>query len=181
MLKLKNLAPREGNEHYKPEVKYQAVTTYLATGNLKMVANAMEIPYYTLREWFRSDWWKEYEFEIANAKKTETSTKLGKIVDKSLELLEDRLVNGDIIMNQKTGELVRRDVQLRDITQVLNTVLQRQADLERQKKEQSVIQQQESVQDVLKQLASEFAKFNGRKAPQVIDVEDAEVKEDALH
>lgn len=47
-----------------------------------------------------------------------------------------------------------------------------------------VYKKQESIQDTLKQLADEFAKFNGTKKPaEVIEAEDVEFKEteNALH
>ena len=123
------------------------------------------------------DWWKEYEFDIANAKKTETSNKLSKIVDKSLALLEDRLDNGDYVVNQKTGEVCRRPVQIRDINQVMNNVLLRQEAIDKQRREQPV-KKEESIHDLLKTLAMEFSKFNGKKTPEIIDVEDATVKDE---
>ena len=168
---------------HKPEVKYNCVTAYLLTGNLRIAASTVNVPYTTVRAWHTESWWKEFEFEIANSKRTKTNNKLSKIVDKSLELLEDRLDNGDLVLNNKTGALIRRPVQVRDLNQVLNNVLTRQEALEKQKKELSTLQQKDSVQDLLKQLATEFAKFNGTKKPIVIDVEDAQIKEpdDALH
>jgi len=172
------VATDERDSHaHKPEVKYNCVVTWLATGNLRIAASTVNVPYNTARYWYTQPWWKEFEFEIANSKRTKTNNKLSKIVDKSLDLLEDRLENGEMVLNNKTGELIRKPVQVRDLNQVLNNVLTRQEALEKQKKEQSVLQQQESVADLLKQLAGEFAKFNGSKKPEIIDVEDAQIKE----
>lgn len=181
MLSIKNIHPVDG-KHHSPEVKYNVVTNYLATGNLKIAAASVGIPYETVRKWHQMDWWKEYEFDIANAKKTETSNKLSKIVDKSLALLEDRLDNGDYVVNQKTGEVCRRPVQIRDINQVMNNVLLRQEAIDKQRREQPV-KKEESIHDLLKTLAMEFSKFNGKKTPEIIDVEDATVKDedDAIH
>ncbi|HET8689497.1 MAG TPA: hypothetical protein VFM18_23035 [Methanosarcina sp.] len=188
MLSIKNMIPTEspgpGRIGFPPEVKFNVVTNYLATGSLKIAAASVGVAYETVKKWHQQQWWKEYEFEIANAKKTETNNKLSKIVDKSLSLLEDRLDNGDYIINQKTGEIVRRPVQLRDLNQVMNNILLRQEAIEKEKKNQKQIQQQESVQDLLKSLAEEFSKFNGsRKKFDIVDVEDAQVKDedDALH
>jgi hypothetical protein len=184
MLKYSNMvASDERGSPHKPEVKYNCVVTWLATGNLRIAASTVNVPYNTARYWYTQPWWKEFEFEIANSKRTKTNNKLSKIVDKSLDLLEDRLENGEMVLNNKTGELIRKPVQVRDLNQVLNNVLMRQESLEKQKKEQSVLQQQESIADTFKMLAAEFAKFNGTKKPEIIDVEDAQIKEpdDALY
>ncbi len=182
MLSIKNLSPSEGRG-FSPEVKYNVVLNYLATGNLKIAAASVGVAYETVKKWHQADWWKEFEFEIANSKRTSTNNKLSKLVDKSIELMEDRLDNGDFIVNNKTGEVCRRPVQLRDLNQVMNNILIRQEAIEKQQKEQRVVQEKESIQDLLKTLASEFSKFNGKKSPQVIDVEDAVVKDedDAIH
>lgn len=181
MLQIKNLAPREPGKHFSPEHKYNAVVAYLATGNLRIAAGACNISYETIKSWKSQPWWKEFEFEIANTKRTDVKNKLSKLVDKSLELLHDRLENGDCVLNQKTGEIIRRPVQIRDVNQVFANIMQRQEALEKQKKEESILQQQESVKDTLKMLAEEFAKFNHSRKPQVIDVEDVkEISEDAI-
>ena len=115
MLQIKNLAPREPGKFYNPEHKYNVVVAYLATGNLRIASASCNIPYETVRTWKTQQWWKEFEFEIANTKRTETKNKLSKLVDKSLDLIQDRLENGDFALNQKTGEVIRRPVQIRDL------------------------------------------------------------------
>ena len=181
MLQIKNLAPREPGKQYNPEHKYNAVVAYLATGNLRIAAASCNIAYETIRYWKQQPWWKEFEFEIANTKRTETKNKLSKLVDKSLDLIQDRLDNGDFALNQKTGEVIRRPVQIRDLNQVFANIMQRQEALEKRKLEESALQQQESVKDTLKMLAEEFSKFTNSRKPQVIDVEDAqEIEQDAL-
>lgn len=183
MLKISNLnKTHEHGQHYSEEQKIAAVTAYLAVGNMRIVAGATGIAYGLLRIWKSRPWWKEYEYEIKNAKRSETKDKLSKIVDKSLVMIEDRLENGDLVLNNKTGELIRKPVALRDISKLANDMLERQEKLDKQKLDESAIQTQETMADTLKLLAEEFAKFNGSKKKEILDVTDVtEVQENALH
>ena len=183
MLKISNLTKKhEYNQPYSEEQKIAAVTAYLAVGNMRIVSGATGIAYGLLRIWKTKPWWKEYEYEIKNAKRSETKDKLSKIVDKSLALIEDRLENGEMVLNNKTGKLVRKPVALRDISKLTNDMLERQEKLDKQKLDESALQTQETMADTLKLLAAEFAKFNGSKKKEIIDVTDVtEVQENALH
>ena len=111
MLKISNLnKPHIPNHNYPEEKKIEAITAYLTTGNLRITAAMTGIGYQLLCTWKTKQWWKEYEYEIKNAKRNETKDKLSKIVDKTLVMLEDRLDNGEIVLNNKTGELIRKPV-----------------------------------------------------------------------
>lgn len=178
MLKISNL-----NKSHVPgtqwpmEKRIEAVTLYLQLGNMRIVSATCGVPHQLLRLWKTQPWWKEYEFEIKNAKRSDTNTKLTKIIDKTLEILEDRLENGEVVLNNKTGELIRKPVSMKDTLDVSSKLFQQQSTFEKQKLDESSLQQQESIQDTLKQLANEFAKFNGTKKPQIIEAEDVEYKE----
>lgn len=178
MLKVSNLNKQHTpGTHWPMEKKIEAVTVYLQVGNMRIVSGATGVPYQLLRLWKTQPWWREYEFEIKNAKRSDTNTKLTKIIDKSIAILEDRLENGEVVLNNKTGELIRKPVSMKDTLSVTRELFNQQTALDKQKIDESSLQQQESIQDTLKQLAEEFAKFNGTKKPQLIDVEDVEFKE----
>lgn len=184
MLKISNLhKPHTPNTPWPVEKKIEVVTLFLQLGNMKIVASATGVPYQLLRLWKTQSWWKEYEFEIKNAKRSETNTKMTKIIDRSLTILEDRLENGEVVLNNKTGELIRKPVSMKDTLSVTRELFNQQNTFEKQKIDESGLQHQESIQDTLKQLANEFAKFNGTKKPQVIEAEDVEFKEaeDAIY
>jgi transposase-like protein len=183
MLKVSNLNKKhEYRTHWPMEKKIEAITQYLAVGNMRIVSAVTGVDYALLRAWKGQPWWKEYEFEIRNAKRSDTNSKLSKIIDKSLAIVEDRLENGEIILNNKTGELIRKPVTLKDTLKVTTDLFNQQAAFEKQKIDESALQQQDSIQDTLKQLAEEFAKFNIKSKPQYIEVQDVEFKEteDAL-
>jgi hypothetical protein len=86
------------------------------------------------------------------------NTKLSKIVDKSLSVIEDRLENGDIILNNKTGDLIRKPVSLKDANSVTKDLLAHQIRVEELTNKMEV--QKETVADQLKLLAQEFSKWS---------------------
>ena len=83
-------------------------------------------------------------------------SKLTQIVDKSLEVIQDRLINGDYILNKKTGEIHRRPASLRDASIVANTVVDKRQLLRGKPTSRT---EKISVDARLLKLAEEFAKF----------------------
>lgn len=155
---------------FPADKRIEAVTTYLALGNLRQVAAVCEVGYYTIKQWKTQPWWKDAEAEIVATKRIATNSKLGAIVEKSLDVIDDRLTNGDLVLNNKTGALVRKDVSLRDATSAANALMQRQAILEKLVRDEVVSESTQSIADQLKNLATEFAKFNTNKKLGATDV-----------
>ena len=162
---------------WSPEKKIEVVTKWLAIGNLRQVSEDTGVSYGLMRRWRIEPWWQEIEAEIKASRHTQVDNKLSKIVDKSLELLQDRLENGDFVLNQKTGEVFRKPISIRDANKVAVDMLTRQVAQEKLQVEVKDTNQKQTIQDQLKLLADEFAKFNGKAPIQVIDMA-VEVKED---
>lgn len=149
-------AEREGN--HPADVKYSAVQKYLALGNMRAVSELSNIPYPTLCSWKRSDWWGDVVEDIRREERTRRSNRLQDIVDNSLNAVEDRLKNGDYVLNQKTGKLIRKPVAFREAAKAANDLLNQQTKMEELAQRTDV--DKESVGETLKTLAAEFAKFN---------------------
>lgn len=162
--------------------KLEAVKTYLMTGNIAMTARILKIPEDTLRRWVKSVWWTEIVADLRTQDELQLSTRFKKIVEKTLEVVEDRLENGDFVYDQKTGAMRRKPVAMRDAHKVgLDLDAKRDLILGRQAPQAS----NEQIDAKLSKLAQSFADIvNGRKAldtSQAIDVESKEVDEDALY
>lgn len=155
------------------EKRIEVVTKYLALGNQRLVAELTGVSYPLVRLWKTQPWWKEMEEEIKAARSYQLDNKLARIVDKSLETIADRLENGDVIFNQKTGTVVRKEVSLKDATKVATDLLTRQAVIQKQENEKVVTQNNVSIKDQLAMLALEFAKFNN-VAPKLQIVEEVQ-------
>jgi hypothetical protein len=93
-------------------------------------------------------------------------------VDKALETLEERLDRGDWVLNQKTGKAVRKPVSFKEVSKVATEILGQQIQME--KLDTELPQEQGTVKDALKQLAAEFAKFN-KKTRITGEVVDAQI------
>lgn len=159
--------------------KSKACTLYMTNGNMRTVSELMDIPYATLCDWKNSDWWQQLVEEIRNAKRAKTGTKLSTIIDTSLEVVLDRLQNGDFILNNKTGKLERRKVSLRDAATVTNNLITRQLQMEELADKMDT--NKATVQDTLAMLAKEFQKMNKQKQKALAtDVTFTEVVDNAL-
>lgn len=174
-MNLKNLAVRhKKNTNWPMEKKIAAVAQYLVLGNMSLVAASTGIDVDLLRHWKMQPWWADTEKEIRTTENIGVDSKLTKIVDKSLDAVMDRLENGDYIYNQKTGQIVRKPVNMKDAVSASKEMLTKRELLRgnaTERKETTQI----SMQDQLKALALEFAKFN--KPTSESDIIDVEAKE----
>ena len=175
----KNLSIKRASQHvHKPGYKFpvekriEVVTKYLALGNMRLVSELTGVSYQLCRDWKTMPWWKELENEIRASRTLALDNKLAKIVDKSLDTIADRLDNGDVVFDQKSGTVVRKEVSLKDATKVATDLMTRQAVLQKQEKEEVVQQSTSTIQDQLRMLAMEFAKFNKTNTG---PVEDAKI------
>ena len=154
--------PHAKNATWPVEKKIEAVTTFLTLGNLRQVAAVTGVSYGMIKQWRIQPWWKDLEAEIIASRRVAQANKLSKIVDKSLDVIDDRLQNGDFIYNNKTGEVIRKQVNLRDATGAANALMQRAAIIEKLNKDEQVVETAQDIQSQLKNLAEQFALMNNR-------------------
>jgi transposase-like protein len=177
------------HSRWSDKQKLEAVQSYLALGNLSMVARLHNIPRITLQVWKASNWWKELVDEIKVQDKIEMSNKLKAIVKAAHTVVANRLETGDAVMNQKTGEIVYKPVSMKDAHRVAVDLLNQQQVLDKALNNEAP---QEQNTDRLEQLAEKFAEFATKKIEQKLDnkrtiemadVVEVEIKEpeDAVH
>ena len=161
------------------EKKTEAVKRYMLLGNMRVVSEQLNVPYETLMDWKKQDWWVQLVEEIRKSRKTKQNNKLTDIIEDSLEIVQDRLQNGDFVLNNKTGEIVRKPVSLKDAAQVTNNLITRQLQLE--ELSDKMENRGDTMKETLTMLAKEFAKWSKKQdTNSVIDVEAKEVN-DAVH
>lgn len=158
-------------KHWSPAQKVEAVTTYLLLGSIAKTAAVLKIPEGTMAHWTRTPWWKETVADLQLQDELEMSTRLKRIVSKSLELVEDRFENGDYVYDQKTGEMRRKPVNAKDAAKIgIDYDNRRDTILKRQTPQDSP----ELIEDKLNKLAAKFAAIvNGKKTPdeEITDVQ----------
>lgn len=176
------------NRSWSDKQKMEAVQSYLVVGNVAMVSRILGIPEITLRVWRRSDWWKDAYNELKQQERLELSNRMKKIVGASLSVVEDRLLNGDFQFDQKTGEVVRKPVNMKDAHKVAIDLQDRQEHLEKLEVGPKI--NDDGIEARLLKLAEKFADMATKSLDQKIDehrtieMEDAvivEKEDDAVH
>ena len=145
----------ETNKRWSDRQKIECVTTYLMLGgNIIMTAATTSIPEQTIYQWKKTEWWNTMVNDLKQEERLVLSTKLKKVMEKSWEVVGDRLEHGDWIFDQKKGELVRKPVSLRDAAKVANdSVILR----EKLNMNESFTVHADQVEDKLAKLAKAFA------------------------
>jgi transposase-like protein len=173
----------ETNKQWSDKQKIEAVQSYLLLGNLAMTARMLGIPEITLRVWKTKEWWKDTVTELKSQEKVEMSNRLRKIVDASLAVVEDRLVNGDYQFDQKSGTVVRKPVAMKDAHKVATDMQDRRELIDKAvsgEKDTST----EGIETKLLALANKFAEFATKSINQkvnehrTVDAEDVIIKEE---
>jgi transposase-like protein len=167
------------NRSWSDKQKIEAVQHYLLVGNLALTGRVMGIPEITLRQWKTTEWWKNVVEDLKLQENMQLSVRLKNLVEASLVAVTDRLENGDFMYDQKTGQMIRKPVNIRDAHKVATDLMDKRTMLDK-----AVAPAQEQTQDVdrLEQLAEKFASFVLKKteqAPVIVDVTDVTIKENA--
>src|SRR3990167_1087443 len=158
--------------------RIEAVTTYLILGKMPLVAQTIGVPLPTLKLWKQQPWWKDLEFEIQTENDTELDAKLAKRIEKALDLVNDRLENGYFQYGPKTGQFVRRPVNIRDGWKVANEMIDRRWLIRKQPKDAT---SQEAIGDILKNLAKEFAEMAKTRVSNVLKTKEEKENAEATN
>lgn len=97
------------------ERRYKAAAALIASGNSKAAASESGVPASTIRHWSQHD--DDFQMicqEIRSEFGEKIRGKLAEIIDQSAIQTLDRLINGDVIRDAKSGELTRIPVRGKD-------------------------------------------------------------------
>jgi len=96
--------------------RYKAAAALVATGNSKAASRESGIPASTIRHWFQND---DDFLLMCQEIKTEFGEKIkykfAEIINESADQTLDRLQNGDVIRDSKTGEMIRVPVKAKEL------------------------------------------------------------------
>lgn len=176
-VRLANVSKRHKKHAVYPlEKKIEVVTKYLVLGNMKLVAVDSGVDYGLLRQWKMQPWWSDLEKEIRATQNIAVDNKLSKIIERSMDLTLDRLENGELAVNSKTGQTYRKPIAMRDAAKVTTDFLTKQGSLRKEEKETTQVSQI-SVTEQLATLALEFAKWQTKEVSkkEAIDIESKEI------
>lgn len=137
--------------------KLEAVTSWLALGNLALTARVLNIPEITLRVWKASEWWQTCVEEVRLSENIQLSSRMKRLVEASHVIVAQRLETGDPVLLQKTGEIVYKPVSMKDAHKVAVDLIDRQKDIEKLTNED--VPTDEKNDDKLEKLAEKFAEM----------------------
>jgi hypothetical protein len=103
---------------HTPLDRQKAATAYLVHGNSKAASRACGIPASTIRDWARTPEFQELVSLVRLDMAKLAGDSLRRIFLASLDNIEDRLRNGDVVLNRKTGQTVRRPVTALDAARI---------------------------------------------------------------
>lgn len=164
-----------GAKWWSDNKKIEVVTAFLITGKASLAAIATGVPDDTVRRWKQEPWWNELIEEIQTSSDIELDGKLQKRIEKALDLVNDRLENGDFFYDPRQGEFVRKPVNVRDGWKVASEMIDKRFLIRKFPKERV---NQEGVQDILKNLAKEFADMARQKVKNNIGTKPEESSDD---
>lgn len=159
---------KNGSGWWREDQKTEVVAKYLILGSVTLAANECKIPVNTVFNWKQSDWWGETEAELRKQSSQELQGKLGKIIDKSLKAVEDRLDKGDYVYDPKSGSIKRIGVKASVANQITKDSIDRKMLLEKISTRGASSEQ--AVAERLASLREEFLKFVGSKTIQAKEV-----------
>jgi hypothetical protein len=175
---------------WSPKQKFEAVALYRTLGSLRAVSDSTGIPIDTIKHWHLTDWWKEYELEITTEARIVRSKRLDKIINKSAEILEDRLENGDWVLDPE-GKPRRKPINANTASKILTTTIDREVLLEKLQQENKQLDTKEEMDVRLSKLFQEFQKFAKSKTIEIVREDEPkggdpilelkEIKEHAIH
>ena len=105
-VKNKKTKPHEPG-HWSEKKQLEVVTTYLALGNLSETSRVCNVPMRTVTLWKSQEWWSKLVNDIQSGEGQRTDNKMSKTIDKALDMLMERMEQGDYQYDQKTGRLVK--------------------------------------------------------------------------
>ena len=159
---LRGMTRLQKRQGWFPEDKKTEVVALYVSGVTRVadLERLTHVPASTIQAWRNQDWWLEVSEKIHTTIDQDLVSKQTEIVESALEQIQDRLENGDAVVNKRTGEVTRKPVSMRDATIVANTMTDKRQLLRGKPTSRS---EKLTVDDRLSKLAEEFKRFASAK------------------
>lgn len=102
----------------------RAVRIFCETGSLAEVARQLDVPIYALKKLSRTEFWARELAELQRAEAALLNVRLTKMLDTTLEAMEDRLTHGDF--NFSGGKMFRTPITAATLARVADCVFEKQ-------------------------------------------------------
>jgi len=141
------------------ENRYRAAAALVASGNSKDASRESGIPASTIRHWAHND--DDFQIicqEIRTEFGERIKHQLAEIIHESAKETLDRVKNGDVIRDTKTGELVRVPIKGRDLAIIGGVAFDK---LRLAESQPTAIVQHENSEDSIKRFTEKFEAIAG--------------------
>lgn len=158
---------------YTVEDKVEICTLWIMGETSRSLEKKLGVPSPTIRYWMQRPWWAELKAHIRKAKNEELDAKLSKVIHTAVNELQDRVENGNIKMDPKTGELRRIPLSSSELAKDgLGIPYDKRALTRGDPTNRTASQGGSSQEETLKQLAEAFLKIAQENQPtKVIEAE----------
>jgi hypothetical protein len=153
--------------YYTDSQKEQFVLDYFETGNLKLSAEKLGVPYDSAKLWKRSEWFGELIGRLETEHNKSLKKRLDKIADQALSAMEDRIQNGEERIT-KSGKKVNMKANLSSLTMAAGVLLDKAQVLKK------VPVQEASAEETLSRLAD---MIRNAVKPKMVPYEEATIVE----
>jgi len=110
---------RHNKKWFPDETKIEAATMYAATRNIKTVHEYTGVPVSQLRKWQYEPWWENVVSRVVKDNNDQLDAALTDIIDTCKVQIQERLKNGDVRVNFKTGQTYQTPMSARELTMTL--------------------------------------------------------------
>ncbi len=153
-------------DYISAEKKVEAATLYAVLGDITKVAETTKLPIKVVRELATQTFWEEIQKQVASEASKKFLTKIDSILEQSLEMLEDRIINGDCEYTParigRNGDLIceeamhRVPIKGRDLSQIFHALTGQKNLMDGRA---TSIVQNSTTEEKLKLLQDHFKKF----------------------
>ncbi len=129
---------KPGKGYWDQKKKLEVLQTYILLGNLALAARTNNVPEITVRQWKVTQWWKDNEEELRRSGKLQLSAKLTTLVEKSMNVLEERLTNGDFFWDKKNNCFIRKGISAEHANKITSGLIDRVLAVEKAAKPEKI-------------------------------------------
>jgi len=149
------------NTHWWPEKhKIEAATLWAVTRNIETVHKITTIPRWAIRRWMNEPWWDNVVNNVRKEQNELLDIKLTEVIGTAVEVISDRLKNGEIHVDRKTNEEFRIPANLKAASTALEVTFKERQLL---RGEATARTESASESEKLKKLANQFEKLAASK------------------
>jgi hypothetical protein len=114
--------PGHTGSFWNGDKKVEVATMYAVLQDVEETAKICGVYPYVIRQWKNELWFNQIQKDVRKEKNEKLDAKITEVLTQAVDLITDRILNGEYIYNANTGEFRRQPLKARDgayVTEVL--------------------------------------------------------------